>query len=592
MSTDPSKDLHKALEELKTQAGIKKPEPVKDLHASIEKLKSDTSDLQAKVSGGVSRGKRRKHHTTTKAKTQPSVPSTEPIPITSSTKTVVVKDLTKELNQLKNDANRLQSQIGQTKKQQTELKKTIKQIETARTQLQTRKLTLEKVKKTAEKVEKLKEEIKEKLEKEKRPRGSWYGERPTIDFHELTQTLYKKSKYPSKAEIRKALEEKGLAAKEDFKPKTVGEALTRLAYATAEMIEGGVTEATLGLAYDPKSNERSLALPLQVAGGLATPTALDYAFGAVLAKLGITKKGRKLINKIKDLIDKGDDIPKGLTVAEAKQFEKMLGNSGMSTSDLRKLDKKTLRTIQEVAEHYAKHPADYTAGAAYLPPEQIFYDEIINNLGWDDDIYIDFLKTYGDGLNIDKNYLAGVLLRVSINDAVKVLDNTAIDIPEDYKDRPASPGLVPREEAKTIPETGIGEEQVPEETPEQTPAPPTEKTKQTPEQTPKQTPEQVPEPPTTPLDEPTDTPEPLPSTPPMKLSKAEQQKRREMNLSRWGPQQTWAIDYHFPRGPGKTVAVEAPNIIEAMSRAQRTTTPSRYLPNMVDIKLMKGKKPG
>jgi len=519
--------------------------------------------------------------------------STKPTtqPITSTTKPVVVKDLNNDLNQLKNDANRLQSQIGQTKTQQAELKNTIKQIEIARNQLFTQKQTISNIKKTAKKVEKLKEEIKKKLEKEKRPRGSWYGERPTIDFHELTQTLYKKSKYPSKAEIRKALEEKGLAAKEDFKPKTVGEALTRLAYATAEMIEGGVTEATLGLAYDPKSNERPLALPLQVAGGIATPTALDYAFGAVLAKLGITKKGRKLINKIKDLIDKGDDIPKGLTLDEVRQWEKMCGESGISTNYLRTVKgKKTLKTIQEVAEYYEKNPAHFTAGAAYVPPEQIFYDEIINNLGWDDDIYIDFLKTYGDGLNIDKNYLAGVLLRVSINDAVKVLDNTAIDIPEDYKDRPASPGLVPREETKTIPETGIGEEQLPEETPEQAPTPPIEITKQTPEQTPKQIPEQVLEQTTAPLEEPTDTPEPLPVTMSIPLSKREQEKRREMNLSFFmGSKAVYVVTYGYPRGKGDSVTVEARSLPDAMNTAQRVKSPTRYLPNFVDIKLLKGK---
>jgi len=76
----------------------------------------------------------------------------------------------------------------------------------------------------------------------------------------------------------------------------------------------------------------------------------------------------------------------------------------------------------------------------------------------------------------------------------------------------------------------------------------------------------------------------------LNLSKADQEKRREMNLQFYmGPKQMWAIDYKFPRGPGKSTTVEARGMIDAMSKAQRATTPSRYLPSVVDIKLVKGK---
>lgn len=84
--------------------------------------------------------------------------------------------------------------------------------------------------------------------------------------------------------------------------------------------------------------------------------------------------------------------------------------------------------------------------------------------------------------------------------------------------------------------------------------------------------------------------ETLEETQKLNLSKADQEKRREMNLQFYmGPKQMWAIDYGFPRGPGRSTTVEARGMVDAMSKAQRATTPSRYLPNVVDIKLLKGK---
>jgi len=489
------------------------------------------------------------------------------------------QDLMADIAELKKDADKLQSQIGVTGKQQEELKVTIKEIEATRDKIRGKPQTIKEIEETVAKIKEIKQDLTEK-----RARGSWYGERPTIDFHKITQSLYEKSNYPTKAEIDKALEEHGMAAMREFGPKSVGQALTRLAYGAAEMIEGGVTEATLGLAYDPKSSERPLALPLQVAGGLLTPTALDYAFGAVLTKLGITKAGRKLIRKLGGLLESGDDIPTSLTIAEAKQFEKIMGTSGITTSDLRKLDKKTLKTIQDVAEYYEKHPAQFTAGAAYVPPEQLFYDEIIDNLGWDVDEYIDFLKTYGDRLNVDKNFLAGVLLRVNLNDVVKVLDATAVEIPSDYKDRPASPGLVLREETKTILDEALTP--LPEEVPDT--IPPGTIPKEIPKTIPEKIPGTPPTPPPEPVpEEPTPPPPEEPTVPFLPKSKPEE--RRDIRLRLFsGPKEKYRVKFSYPKGQSQTLTVEARSFPEAVNRAQRSRRGNRYLPSVVDITKVRG----
>jgi hypothetical protein len=100
----------------------------------------------------------------------------------------------------------------------------------------------------------------------------------------------------------------------------------------------------------------------------------------------------------------------------------------------------------------------------------------------------------------------------------------------------------------------------------------------------------VPEPPGTTPDVPPDTPEPLEPTPPLKLSLGEKKKRKEMNLRFYmGPRAIWAVKYGYPRGKGDSVTVEARSLPDAMNTAQRIKPPKRYLPNFVDIKLLKVK---
>lgn len=165
--------------------------------------------------------------------------------------------------------------------------------------------------------------------------------KPPQSFPDLVNKFYKESNYPTKVEIAIANKKYGISAKDQdiFKPKTVGEALNRLAYASTEMIQGGVTEATLGLAYDKTSKDRHLSTPLQIAGGIATPTPLDYAVGAVLTKLGVTKAGRKIVNKIADKIDEVVNRPTAKEIKFLLELEKTKGVDGFSTAERRTVAK-------------------------------------------------------------------------------------------------------------------------------------------------------------------------------------------------------------------------------------------------------------
>lgn len=125
--------------------------------------------------------------------------------------------------------------------------------------------------------------------------------RPPILYENVIQAFYDKSNNPSESEMNEALQKYGLVgAKQKFKPNSPAEALNRLIYASLETVGGGIREATLGFSGSLGVENRSGGVYLQVVGGLATPTALDYAAGYTLSKLAIRKNGRRIIQKIND----------------------------------------------------------------------------------------------------------------------------------------------------------------------------------------------------------------------------------------------------------------------------------------------------
>jgi len=246
-----------------------------------------------------------------------------------------IKDLHSDLDKLKSDTKKLQKQANLTRTQIDDIKQMDREIKKAHQKIKSGKVNekrVKEIKETIDKIEKVKEEI------ETPPRGSWYGERKTLDWEELTQRLYDKSNFPSQSEMRKALEEKGMAAKEDFKPKTVGEALTRVAYAAAEMIGGGVREATFGATGSLGAEKRRGGFALQVVGGLATPTPADYAAGYVIAKVAPLKRGRKLLKKLNDYMYPEEMWANPQMAAKTKRiFEDMAGPGHWTTTQIREL---------------------------------------------------------------------------------------------------------------------------------------------------------------------------------------------------------------------------------------------------------------
>jgi len=692
VSTDPSKDLHKALEELKTQAGIKKPEPVKDLHASIEKLKSDTSDLQAKVSGGVSRGKRRKH-TTTKAKTQPSVPSTEPIPITSSTKTVVVKDLTKELNQLKNDANRLQSQIGQTKKQQTELKNTIKQIEATRIQLQTKRQTIKNIKETAEKIKKIRDEVIEKAgkitgAKTSKEEKSRYAKQVDSQVDFMAQLIA--ADVVDKKQAEKLIKEltpvaAGSVTTEDHAEKFMKKVENKLKYyenladykqdigikeLTGPNKKENINKVKARFAHITMSAAIGtvLAVPTTALAVAGSPAVGGFIAAASVATLANPENRAQLGEFIEQhpqefIYGLLGSVLGGVAVSEASKAFK-LHTKNMKLKDRRALEKQWDKLIDDYAYMEQRKGAEFPSRAIEIPepygnqiivsdpldPEAQILRNFIQNVAERNEPQAiqDFFKTmknsdmalYYDagggkldtmtipellnkypGLKepyfnptLDPNILgkadivarSGVpgvnftpLLGAALAEAARKGYLTDEDIKRLIKQNAKLIEQL-KEQGVQIPKnflklgelsfTEIAEivEQAPEETPTQIPDI-TQTSIQ--EQEPEEIVIPVPEPPGTTPETPLDTSEPLDPTPPLRLSAADQKKRREMNLSFFmGSKAVYVVTYGYPRGKGDSVTVEARSLPDAMNTAQRVKSPTRYLPNFVDIKLLKGKR--
>jgi len=96
--------------------------------------------------------------------------------------------------------------------------------------------------------------------------------------------------------------------------------------------------------------------------------------------------------------------------------------------------------------------------------------------------------------------------------------------------------------------------------------------------------EGVPDLPPTPEEPPPEEPPPEEPEKPPKLSLADQQKRRELNLRLHnGPREKYKVRISFPRGPSQTLTVFARSFPEAVNKAQRSRRGNRYLPSEVDI---------
>ena len=181
-------------------------------------------------------------------------------------------------------------------------------------------------------------------------------------------------------------------------PKTLDEALNRLRYVVSEITLGGAREISLPFSLKAGQPRRVEDAILQITGGLLTPSPADFAISQafkVLAKLG--KKGSRILRKV----TQGTK----LTPDEARQFEKLVGKYGYSTSDLRKagtkLDDLTNAEWTELTKKYQKYykfweknPDLYGAGAAYKPSALLEFEDLLDDLGYDAGEYINYLKKH------------------------------------------------------------------------------------------------------------------------------------------------------------------------------------------------------
>ena len=184
-------------------------------------------------------------------------------------------------------------------------------------------------------------------------------------------------------------------------PKTLDEALARMSYLVSEVALGGAREVALPMSLKAGEPRRVEDAILQVVGGLLTPSPADFAISqAFRALAGLGKKGSRIIRKVTQGVE--------LSSEEARQFEKMVGQYGYSTSDLRKAGTKLddlnnvewdelLKKYQKYYEFWEKNPELYGAGAAYKPSALLEFEDLLDDLGYDAGEYIDYLKTYKQG---------------------------------------------------------------------------------------------------------------------------------------------------------------------------------------------------
>lgn len=495
-----------------------------------------------------------------------------------------IQDLHADLDKLKSDADTLQELVGLTKKQQTEIKQTIKEIEKTRDKLKGRSESIKNIKSTVSKIEKIRDDLTEKKEMY---RVGGTGPK----FKETMQTLqdkadefFSKSGLPSEDTLNNYLKEHPGArlGPSKWQPKDTEEALNRLGYAATQMIIGGAVEEGLPFsltAVPPLS--RSADRGFRTLGGLLTPSPADLLAGQLIAKIAKSKAWRKITGKY------GEVKITELEKEALRQVEKFkTPGQQYSTAEIRKGVNKVYRSIEEIAEFYSEHPELATAerssaGAAQVPKLVTEFEDYLDDIGWDMDYYYEFMRSRAPDLPIGAlvNVLAGSM------DRGTSLDETAESLTEFYRDAPDS-ALISRDESKVIPETeeketphtggAVGPEpQIVEEVTKQKPkiGEPQE-TIQMPVSI-----EDVPEVP------PSESPKPLPPTPPLKLSKPDQEKRREMRLRLYaGPKGKYSVKYNYRRGSPEVVVVEARGLGDAMNRAQRVKKPNRYLPDLVDIR--------
>ncbi len=358
-------------------------------------------------------------------------------------------------------------------------------------------------------------------------------------------------------------------------PKTFDEALNRLNYMVSEMALGGIgREATLPFSIGAGQPRRMEDAVLQVIGGLLTPTPADYLVSTAFRALaGAGKKGTNILRK----------VLRGTTLNsdEALQFEKLVGQYGYSTSDLRKAGSNIGKFTQaewddfiikygEWYNYQKKFPNLQSAGAGYSRSALQEFSEILDDIDIDAGEYIDFLKANKLGPTLNPATLAAFTLGLKPptsdlkafekieNEIEQLREARRLELEEAREKikpkEPTEPGYIPpiEEEEQVLEPIVPGEPAPPEPPKPEEPAPP----------------KPVP-------------PKPLPKK---RRGKGGGLPPNIFKALVGGISENYIIVFDYPKGKTETFTVKARSFPQALSQAQGLRRNRRHVPLEVDIR--------
>lgn len=358
-----------------------------------------------------------------------------------------------------------------------------------------------------------------------------------------------------------------------YKVKNTEEALNRLGWAATEMTIGVAVEEgfpfSIGELPPPSKGTDT---GLRVLGGLLAPSPADLVAGQIIARLAKTKTWQKLIGKYGEV-----DVSE-LEKQAAREIEKLKGKGqAYSVAEIRKGVNKVYNNLEDIAEFYRKHPELATperssAGAAQVPKVVQEFEDFLDDLGWNMDEYLKFMRSRAPELPVGAlvNILAG------ISDRGEPIEETIIDL-SSYTDRADKYKFTPEEKAALAEAAEALQDQA-QEPIQDTPERAVQDTPQRQEQVTPQKAEQV-------------TPQRVLEKKPLRDEEGRFIKPRTLPTGRGpdtmrfyqGKKQRYKVEFTYPRGGKETVTVEARSYPEAMQIAQRARTPRRDIPSEVNL---------
>src|SRR4030042_336129 len=267
----------------------------------------------------------------------------------------------------------------------------------------------------------------------------------TENLQKMSDEFFKKSGLPDEALVTAYTMDRpgGRLGPGPYRAKNTEEALNRLGYAATQMLIGGVAELAFPFSWSetaPMSREADRGF--RVLGGIPTPSPVDLRAGQAIAKLAKTKAWRKLTGRYGEV-----DVSE-LEKAAAREIEKLKGKGQVySTAEIRAGVKKVYLNLEDIAKFYKDHPELATAersasGSAQVPKVVQEFEDFLDDLGWDMDEYLKFMKSRAPDMPV------GTLVSVlaGVTDRGETVEQTIIDL-SNYTDRADKYKFTPEEKA-------------------------------------------------------------------------------------------------------------------------------------------------